>query len=146
LCSIKIWAQTLQDGDALAVAINLEIAVSAALHGTAAKVRAVINYVRYYALLDGYVGANSLRLAEQSTIEVGQTVVEGHVSLTLPGVEHVAVASDLLAVAGEGVVGATASEIILGLANNNTHNDEKERDNSGELHLECIRCGLGGCA
>jgi len=59
-------------------------------------------------------------LAEQSTIEVGQTVVEGHVSLTLPGVEHVAVAGELLAVAGEGVVGANASEIILGLSNNNT--------------------------
>jgi hypothetical protein len=115
------------------------------LHGTAAKVRVIISFVRYYALLDGYVGTNSPRLAEQSTIEVGQTVVEGHVSLTLPVVEHVAVASELLAVAGEGVVGATASEIILGLANNNTHNDEKERDNSGELHLECIRCGLGGC-
>jgi hypothetical protein len=96
--------------------------------------------------LDGYVGTNSLRLAEQSTNEVGQTVVEGHISLTLPGVEHVvAVASELLAVAGEGVVGATANEIILGLANNNTYNDEKERGNSCELHLECIRCDLGGC-
>jgi hypothetical protein len=144
LCSIKSWTQTLQDGDALAVAINLEIAASAALHGTAAKVRGVISYVRFYALLDDYVGTNSLRLAEQSTIEVGQAVVEGHVSLTFPGVEHVAVASDLLAVAGEGVVGATASETPLGLANNDIHNDEKERDNSGKLHLECIRCGLGG--
>ena len=95
--------------------------------------------------MDGYVGTNLLRLAEQSTIEGGQTVVEGHGTLALPGVEHIAVASELLAVVGEGVVGATASEIILGLAKNNTHNDEKERGNNGELHLECIRCDLSGC-
>jgi hypothetical protein len=94
LCSIKSWAQTLQDGYTKTVAINLEIAASAASHGTTTKVRGVISYVHYYALLDGYLGTNSLRLAEQSTIEVGQTIVEGHVSLTLLGVEHVAVASD----------------------------------------------------
>jgi hypothetical protein len=82
-------------------------------------------------------------LAEQSTIEIGQTVVEGHKALTLRVVEHVADAIELLAVGGEVVVGATACKIILGLANNNTHK-EKERDNSGELHLEYIRCSVGG--
>jgi hypothetical protein len=85
-------------------------------------------------------------LAEQSTIEVGQTVVEGHISLMLPALNMKQLSvSELLAVAGDSVVGATASEIILGLANNNTQNNEKERGNSGELNLECIGCDLGGC-
>jgi hypothetical protein len=60
LCSIKSWAQTLQDRDAKTVAINFEIAASTAFHGTATKVRVVISYVRYYAL--GWLRRNKLTL------------------------------------------------------------------------------------